>query len=106
VVVFVHGIFGDSDSTWRYSPRVYWPRLLLTDEAFQDSDIYVASYSSPYFGNTMNVDEVVTEQEVQRSTLRNKKSCPQSQTRNIGKHQTRNCIFLLSEIPIKLIGRS
>jgi pimeloyl-ACP methyl ester carboxylesterase len=60
VVVFVHGIFGDSDATWRYSPTVYWPKLLLTDEAFRDSDVYVASYSSPRFGNTMNLDEVVT----------------------------------------------
>jgi hypothetical protein len=60
VVVFVHGIFGDADGTWRYSPSVYWPRLLLTDEAFQGSDLYVAAYSSPYLGNTMNVDEVVT----------------------------------------------
>jgi Alpha/beta hydrolase family len=60
VIVFVHGIFGDADGTWRYSPSVYWPRLLLSDEAFRDSDVYVASYSSPYFGNTMNVDEVVT----------------------------------------------
>jgi pimeloyl-ACP methyl ester carboxylesterase len=59
VVVFVHGIFGNSDSTWRYSPRVYWPRLLLTDEAFRDSDVYVASYTSSYLGNTMTVDEVV-----------------------------------------------
>jgi len=60
VVVFVHGIFGDADSTWRYSPTVYWPRLLLADETFEGSDVYVANYSSPYFGNTMNLDEVVT----------------------------------------------
>jgi pimeloyl-ACP methyl ester carboxylesterase len=60
VVVFVHGIFGDADSTWRYSPSVYWPRLLLADETFRGSDVYVVNYSSPYFGNTMNVDEVVT----------------------------------------------
>jgi tetratricopeptide (TPR) repeat protein len=60
VVVFVHGIFGDADGTWRYSPSVYWPQLLLTDDAFRDSDIYVASYSSPYLGNTMNLNEVVT----------------------------------------------
>lgn len=60
VIVFVHGIFGDADSTWRYSPSVYWPKLLLADAAFRDSDVYVACYSSPYVGNTMNVDEVVS----------------------------------------------
>jgi pimeloyl-ACP methyl ester carboxylesterase len=60
VIVFVHGIFGDADGTWRYSPTVYWPRLLLDDTAFRDSDVYVASYSTPYLGNTMNVEEVVT----------------------------------------------
>jgi pimeloyl-ACP methyl ester carboxylesterase len=60
VIVFVHGIFGNADDTWRYSPTVYWPRLLLSDSAFGDSDIYVASYPTPYSGNTMNIDEVVT----------------------------------------------
>lgn len=60
VIVFVHGIFGDADGTWSYSPSIYWPRLLLTDETFQDSDVYVASYASPYLGNTMTVDEVAT----------------------------------------------
>jgi pimeloyl-ACP methyl ester carboxylesterase len=59
VIVFVHGIFGDADGTWRYSPSVYWPRLLLNDAAYRDSDIYIASYSTPYFGNTMNVEEIV-----------------------------------------------
>ena len=60
VIVFVHGIFGDADGTWRYSPSVYWPSLLLADDAFRDSDVYVASYPTPYLGNTMTVDEVVT----------------------------------------------
>ena len=60
MIVFVHGIFGDADTTWRFSPNTYWPRLLLTDETFRQSDVYVANYSSPYFGNTMNLDEVVT----------------------------------------------
>jgi hypothetical protein len=60
VIVFVHGLFGDADSTWRYSATVYWPKLLLGDVAFRDSDIYVAAYSSPYLGDTMNLDEVAT----------------------------------------------
>src|ERR1700674_3303405 len=57
---FLHGFFGDADSTWRYSPTVYWPQLLTTDDAFRDSDVYVASYASPYSGNRMSLDEVVT----------------------------------------------
>ncbi|GEM_PF-3794621 len=61
VIVFVHGLFGDADSTWRYSANVYWPKLLLGDIAFQDSDIYVAAYPSPYLGNTMNLDEIATD---------------------------------------------
>jgi pimeloyl-ACP methyl ester carboxylesterase len=61
VIVFVHGLFGDADSTWRYSTTIYWPKLLLGDVAFQDSDIYVAAYSSPYFGNTMDLDEIATD---------------------------------------------
>lgn len=59
VVVFLHGIFGDAKSSWTNPSGVYWPRLLLTDDVFRDSDVYVASYSSPYFGNTMNIDERV-----------------------------------------------
>jgi pimeloyl-ACP methyl ester carboxylesterase len=65
VVVFVHGLFSDADYAWRYSQTVYWPKLLLADDVFQDSDVYVAAYSSPYLGNTMNLDEVVASLENQ-----------------------------------------
>jgi hypothetical protein len=59
VIVFVHGIFGDAQSTWTASNSAYWPRLLLGDSSFNDSDIYVASYSSPYFGGNYTVSEIV-----------------------------------------------
>jgi len=59
VIVFVHGIFGDAAGTWRASSGVYWPALLIGDDVFNSYDIYVADYESPYFGNTMTVDEVV-----------------------------------------------
>src|SRR2546425_6348307 len=47
VIVFVHGIFGDANGTWRSLSGVYWPKLLLSDRAFDDYDIYVANYKSP-----------------------------------------------------------
>jgi pimeloyl-ACP methyl ester carboxylesterase len=33
--------------------------MLLKDHAFDDSDIYVASYDTPYVGNKMTIDEIV-----------------------------------------------
>jgi hypothetical protein len=61
VVVFIHGIFGDATDTWTCgSTGAYWPKLLLKDSAFDDSDVYVVDYDSPYLGNTMTIDEVVS----------------------------------------------
>jgi|SRR5579859_1698 len=59
VIVFVHGIFGDAHGTWTSTGGAYWPKLLLSDRAFDESDIYVANYRSPVLGNTMTVDEIV-----------------------------------------------
>jgi pimeloyl-ACP methyl ester carboxylesterase len=59
VIVFVHGIFGGATSTWSYSSAVSWPDMLKSDSIFDGSDIYVASYDSPYHGNQMTIDEVV-----------------------------------------------
>jgi hypothetical protein len=58
--VFVHGIFGSSTTTWSCSSSTTWPKLLKTDDAFQNSDIYVAGYDTPYHGNTMTIDEIVS----------------------------------------------
>jgi hypothetical protein len=60
VIVFVHGIFGDANSTWTSPGGNYWPKLILSDSAFDGFDVYVANYESPVRGNTMTVDEVVT----------------------------------------------
>jgi hypothetical protein len=61
VIVFVHGIFGSAKDTWT-CPKgdFYWPKALLSDPAFSDSDVYVAAYDTPYFGNRMTIDEVVS----------------------------------------------
>jgi pimeloyl-ACP methyl ester carboxylesterase len=60
VIVFVHGIFGNATDTWacaRGGP--YWPKMLLSDKTYDDSDVYVVSYATPYLGNRMTIDEVV-----------------------------------------------
>jgi pimeloyl-ACP methyl ester carboxylesterase len=60
VIVFVHGIFGNANETWKCDRTgVSWPKLILSDDAFKDADVYVAAYRTPYFGNAMTIDEVV-----------------------------------------------
>lgn len=60
-VVFVHGIFGNGSETWMCERSgTYWPKLVLDDDAFQSSDVYVVAYDSPYWGNRMTIDEVVS----------------------------------------------
>ena len=59
VIVFVHGLFGNPIDTWTCPKGAYWPKLLLSDSAFNDSDIYVLGYATPTLGNRMNVDEIV-----------------------------------------------
>jgi pimeloyl-ACP methyl ester carboxylesterase len=61
VIVFLHGLFGDSQDTWTCStasPPAYWPDLLRGDAIFDDADIYAAAYDSPYYGNTMALYQV------------------------------------------------
>jgi pimeloyl-ACP methyl ester carboxylesterase len=60
VIVFVHGIFGSSTATWTCSSNITWPKLLKGDDAFGNWDIYVAGYDTPYLGNSMTIDEVVS----------------------------------------------
>jgi len=60
VIVFVHGIYGDAKDTWTAPNGVYWPKLLLSDSAYDDSDLYVAGYDSPYWGNKATFEEIVT----------------------------------------------
>jgi pimeloyl-ACP methyl ester carboxylesterase len=57
VLVFVHGIFGNPEDTWTFPPDTYWPDLVAQDDAFRDTDIYVAGYDTG-MGNRMTIDEV------------------------------------------------
>ncbi len=55
-VVFVHGVLGDSTSTWGNGPT-YWPQLLTTDSAFDGADIFVYSYPTSLWA-TLSIDEL------------------------------------------------
>jgi pimeloyl-ACP methyl ester carboxylesterase len=60
VVVFVHGVLGDSRSTWtNASTKVYWPDLMKGDPYFRDFDIFVIEYPSSVFRPSYTVDELV-----------------------------------------------
>lgn len=57
VIVFVHGVLGDSVSTWTNDNKAYWPELLTKDRAFDGTDIYVYQY--PTSANaTLSIDEL------------------------------------------------
>ncbi len=60
VIVFVHGVFGDSRETWtNATSKAYWPQLMTADPFFDSFDIYTYSYPSPARGNTYTNDELV-----------------------------------------------
>jgi triacylglycerol esterase/lipase EstA (alpha/beta hydrolase family) len=58
VIVFVHGIFGDSVSTWTNRNGAYWPSLLASDPFFSPYDVYVYEFASRFVGTGFSIDEI------------------------------------------------
>ena len=62
VIVFVHGVVGDVDGTWRNSTtKAYWPELFAHDKQLSDYDVYAFSYYSPSVRSAQNVYEISTQ---------------------------------------------
>jgi pimeloyl-ACP methyl ester carboxylesterase len=57
VIVFVHGILGDSISSWTNN-QSYWPRLLLEDKAFDGVSVYAHDYESSLRKPGLNITEL------------------------------------------------
>lgn len=57
VIVFVHGIFGNSVDSWTLPNGTYFPLLLANDPAFDRADIYAYSYPSR-FSSTFSISDV------------------------------------------------
>jgi tetratricopeptide (TPR) repeat protein len=53
VVVFVHGVFGGSRSTWGA-----WPELMRRDSFFDGFDIYAVGYFTPMMSQAQNLEEL------------------------------------------------
>ena len=58
VIVFVHGIFGDGDSTWRNANQTYFPDLVANDEAFEHADVWVHDFPSAKLRRGYSIDEL------------------------------------------------
>ena len=59
VIVFVHGVVGNADSTWTNSQtNAYWPRLVATDQTFADANVYVFEYPTPPLGKSLSINEL------------------------------------------------
>ena len=60
VIIFVHGFTGDASSTWTNTGnQEYWPRLMLTDKAFDGADIFTYEYPTALFtSHVPNVNEL------------------------------------------------
>ncbi len=59
VIVFVHGVTGNSDATWTNADTgANFPTLLAQDPAFAGSDVFVVEYPSPSTRRTLGIDEV------------------------------------------------
>lgn len=50
-VVFVHGLTGDHEKTWKHDNGAYWPQWLASD--FPQINVYAAGYDSSFFHNIL-----------------------------------------------------
>ena len=59
VIVFVHGVIGNSTTTWTHSQtKAYWPAMIAGDSDFGNANVYVFSYPSPPVGKSLSVNEL------------------------------------------------
>ena len=58
-IVFIHGTYGDGQSTWTSEDgTAYWPDLVTSDPVFGNADIIVRSYKTSRLGNSGTVQTI------------------------------------------------
>jgi pimeloyl-ACP methyl ester carboxylesterase len=61
-IVFVHGIHGTSDDTWKVPPSgPNWPDLMKADIKFDDAKIFTIGYPSPFTGNKKDIGDIAND---------------------------------------------
>ena len=58
VIIFIHGVLGDTISTWKNDNGAYWPDLLKNDPDFKSVNIYLINYPSPLIERTYSINEL------------------------------------------------
>ncbi len=59
VIIFVHGVTGDSRSSWtNEKTNAYWPEMLEKDHEFDDANIYVFEYPTAPTGRNATIHEL------------------------------------------------
>lgn len=74
-VIFVHGVLGSSETTWKNGKtNAYWPALMRADaKTFGEADIYVYDYPTRTFGQAQAVYQLAQELNIHLKSLEEKK---------------------------------
>jgi pimeloyl-ACP methyl ester carboxylesterase len=63
VIIFVHGLFGDANSSWTAKNGSYWPKLLAEDSIFNGVDIFLYEYPTS-ISNDFSIDEIAEDMRI------------------------------------------
>jgi tetratricopeptide (TPR) repeat protein len=59
VIVFVHGLMGDAEASWKNNQTgASWPDLVGRDKELATADVYLVSYGSPAIGASSSVEQI------------------------------------------------
>jgi pimeloyl-ACP methyl ester carboxylesterase len=60
IIVFVHGVFGDSTNSWTNQAGVSWPDLIKGDDRLHDFTVAIFRYDTPFLSRSSTIEEIST----------------------------------------------